>query len=592
MTDDNVDYVDYVFQCDRDMAERRMNGPMSTADTFDDSHLDDDPQPRKVRSEYLGRLVPADLADADDFADFVPAADRGRSTTAAHLSEWDRKRTPGDRERINRLFNSLPTGGDPCPAVVKARDRQHHDNGKPVGDMARLVSLLRLAEQGHKGARDAATDHAMTWRHRTARDSERVIEYALTYIERDGPTPDHKKGCCWPLPEEPPDDEWPPYEPEYDEWPPSTATTDGHNGRAEDVDEPADSWAPLDLGPWLRGEVEQLKPTVGLRRSDGVQLLYPGLEHACIGEMECGKSWFALGHAAAEILAGRRVVYIHFEEPSPADTLARLRALGLSPAEILANLEFIAPARPVLPHDVERLTAAAPALVVLDGQNEGMALHGLDIMKPDGVAGWRRRLVAPFTRAGAAVLQLDHVVKDPERNGGGYALGSVHKGNGINGALFVMENIEPFGKGRRGASAVYVSKDRPGELRQLGKPTKVSRKFLLGVLAVDDSQEYSPNLSVRFFAPSDDEAAPAAAGTTATINEVEQHVLDTIAGIITAGHDPTVRRIRAAADFRAASIDRALERLVLDGRLTEHEGKRGARIFTPTVSHDQKESDE
>jgi hypothetical protein len=60
-----------------------------------------------------------------------------------------------------------------------------------------------------------------------------------------------------------------------------------------------DSWAPLDLGPYLRGEVKRPVPSLGLYRSDGVRLIYPGKEHSVIGEMESGKSWLLLASAAA-----------------------------------------------------------------------------------------------------------------------------------------------------------------------------------------------------------------------------------------------------------------------------------------------------
>lgn len=114
-----------------------------------------------------------------------------------------------------------------------------------------------------------------------------------------------------------------------------------------------------------------------------------------------------------------------------------------------------------------------------------MALHRQSINDPDGAAAYRRRIVKPFTKVGAAVLSLDHVVKDPDKNRGGYALGSVHKGNGLNGALFLLENQEAFGKGTRGVSHIFVTKDRPGRLRQEGQPTKISRKTILATMVVD-----------------------------------------------------------------------------------------------------------
>jgi hypothetical protein len=90
--------------------------------------------------------------------------------------------------------------------------------------------------------------------------------------------------------------------------------------------------------PGLRcvlGEHVTPEPTVGVARTDGLRLLYPGKEHAVIGEMESGKSWLALACVAAEIVRGNRVVYVHFEEADPGDTIERLRALGVRDDEIL-----------------------------------------------------------------------------------------------------------------------------------------------------------------------------------------------------------------------------------------------------------------
>ncbi|MCF7548522.1 DnaB-like helicase N-terminal domain-containing protein [Pseudonocardia sp. WMMC193] len=274
---------------------------------------------------------------------------------------------------------------------------------------------------------------------------------------------------------------------------------------AEAQAETTNSWAPVDLGPYLRGEVERAEPSLGLSRTDGIRLLYPGKEHAVVGEMEAGKSWLCLASVAAELMAGEHVVYIHFEEGDPGDSIERLRLLGVPTDLILTRFRFVGPERMVSRDALDALLSPAPSLVVLDGVNEGMALHSLAIRDEDGAAAFRRLLVKPCTRVGAAVLSADHVVKDPERRGR-YGLGSVHKGNGLSGALIMMENAEPFGRSQRGRSRVFITKDRPGSLRQHGRPDKqVQGKTYMGELVVDDSQTYGPDLTLRFFAPPPDE---------------------------------------------------------------------------------------
>lgn len=68
------------------------------------------------------------------------------------------------------------------------------------------------------------------------------------------------------------------------------------------------------------------------------------------------------------------------------------------------------------------------------------------LWRVDGAARFRRRLVSPFTRAGAAVLACDHLpmVHDASRRD---AYGSVHKGNALDGARILLENTAPFGRG-------------------------------------------------------------------------------------------------------------------------------------------------
>jgi hypothetical protein len=343
-----------------------------------------------------------------------------------------------------------------------------------------------------------------------------------------------------------------------------------------------DSWAPIDLGPYLRGEVVRPTPTVGIARADGLRMLYPGKEHAVIGEMESGKSWFALASAAAELDAGNTVDYLHFEESDPSDTVDRLQALGVRPYQIEKLFRFVAPQRKVSVDALKTLLDPAPTLVILDGVNEAMSMHGWGIREEDGAAQFRRHLVMPCTRVGAAVLSCDHVVKDAERRGRN-AIGSIHKGNGLSGSLILLENAEPFGRGMKGRSHVYVTKDRPGHLRSNGKADKkMPGKTYMGSLMVDDEQVYSPDLVFKFWAPNDEplegEMPPAA-------QDVDDHVVATVKSIVDKGQDANTRAVRAMAGCRAAEVDAALERLVITGRLQRSVGKRGARLFT--VSGDQ-----
>lgn len=345
---------------------------------------------------------------------------------------------------------------------------------------------------------------------------------------------------------------------------------------AIDTGPAADTWKPIDLGPYVRGEVELLEPSIGLMRTDGVRLLYPGREHSVIGEMESGKSWFSLACCAAELVAGAQVCYVHFEEPDPADTVVRLLALGVSEKAIMEQLRFVGPETPVDSARMSRLLDSRPSLFVLDGVNEGLSLHGHSAREEDAISAFRRALVRPALVAGAAVLTCDHVVKDPEKRGR-YGLGSVHKGNALTGVLISLETADPMGRDRRGRSHVYVMKDRPGFLRRVGRPTSLAGKTFLGELIVDDTRERVSYLDLSFVAPASDadrDAALAAAG-----DPLERQVLAAVRMLVGQGMEPNVSRIRAACrGVSTVNVREALDRLEIGGSIVLEYGARNSRI--------------
>lgn len=354
-------------------------------------------------------------------------------------------------------------------------------------------------------------------------------------------------------------------------------------------DRERDSWTPIDLTPYLDGTHERPEPAVGIARQDGLRLLYPGKEHAVIGEMESGKSWFSLASVAAELMAGNTVVYIHFEESDPADSVERLQALGVPGHRIAAGFRFVGPSAPVTPDRIHRLLDPAPTLVILDGQNEGMALHSQAIREEDGAAKFRQLLVKPWTDAGAAVLSCDHVVKDKEARGR-YALGSIHKGNALNGSLILLENQDPFGRGQRGTSRVYAVKDRPGHLRRHGQGTKTSGKTYLGQVVVDDTRRYRDALDLAFLAPAEDIPD---AETGPLRNPLDQWILTAIGSEPeqTVASKRTLFAVMRKHGYHVRDTETmdALDDLVVAGQVTETRGNRGAkgyRIAAPITPSD------
>jgi hypothetical protein len=241
---------------------------------------------------------------------------------------------------------------------------------------------------------------------------------------------------------------------------------------------------------------------------------------------------------AAELTAANHVVYIHYEESNPGSTIEKLRLLGVDDAIIRERFQFVAPARPAHVGWIDALLDPVPALVVHDGVNEAMALHGADIMAADGAAAFRRRLILPCTRVGAATVACDHLpmIRDAGRRD---AYGSVHKGNALDGARILLENATPFGRGMRGVSYVFVTKDRPGYLRGHGRTTKTPGKTFMGALMVDD-MTCGPDFVMRFFAPKDDDDDNPVGKQTVTSAELA----DIVHSVIAAHPDHTVESLR------------------------------------------------
>jgi hypothetical protein len=389
-----------------------------------------------------------------------------------------------------------------------------------------------------------------------------------------------------PLPDEPPE-----FDGHAGEW--SQTTTNGHrpHNDAEDQAEKGDNtaeqvakpttWEPVDLGPYLRGEVEPPRPpNIGIHRSDDIQLCYSGREHAVVGETESAKTWLALGSVAAELGAGHHVVYIHYEEAGPESTIERLRLLGVPDKLLLPPLfRFIAPQKAAHKEWIAALLAPTPTLVVHDGVNEAMSLHASDVMKVDGVSEFRRRLIFPFLRVGAATLACDHM---PMGSDGGRrdAYGSVHKGNALDGARILLENREPFGRKLRGRSHVFVTKDRPGHLRAHGRPTKTPGKTYIGTLIGDDSDPFKP-FSLAFYAPkAEDSTDHPENNPAAELADTVWEVLAALPGRTADSQRALFAQMRKAGhQFTEAKALDAIEDLIADDRVREVKGKRGAKGY-------------
>lgn len=236
---------------------------------------------------------------------------------------------------------------------------------------------------------------------------------------------------------------------------------------------PGSSWKPVDIGPVLSGDVQQVVPMVGCR-DDGQAILYPGRLHTVAGESEAGKTWFCAALVDSEIRGGHHVVIIDPED-NAAGWIGRLTILSTADrVRIADHVTYIQPEEP-MPGAGWRsvnpvLIRHRPTLIIVDGITAAMSLHSLDPLSNADVARFSTEVLRPLTRSGAAVLVTDHVPKAGAA--GRYAIGAAHKLNGVDGAAFMLEARRPFGVGVEGRSTLLIAKDRPGQLRRHGRPAK------------------------------------------------------------------------------------------------------------------------
>jgi hypothetical protein len=233
----------------------------------------------------------------------------------------------------------------------------------------------------------------------------------------------------------------------------------------------APTWVPVDLGSVCE---EQLMPTIGVR-ADGKALLYAGKVHVLYGDSYAGKTWLALTIASQAIEAGKRALFLDFEDDERG-FVSRLRALGVPEHRYTPGPRqrffYVRPGGSLNTEldraNFEALLGKQWDLVTIDGVTESMVLEDLSFLYGHDVAVWLAMLPKRFAEAtGAAVLCIDHVVKDVDKRNGS-PIGSERKVSGLSGASFVIAATDPFIDGGIGCATVRVGKDRHGQVNRHG----------------------------------------------------------------------------------------------------------------------------
>ena len=340
------------------------------------------------------------------------------------------------------------------------------------------------------------------------------------------------------------------------------------------------SWTAQDLSSVLDGTYRPPQPTVG-HRDDGIGLFYPGKVNSIASESEAGKTWLGLLACLQEINSGRHVLYLDFEDDA-GGVVGRLLALGANPRDVRNQFHYVRPeGRPTDLDllDLAQLLQLSPSLAVVDGVTEGMSLMGLELKDNSDVARFSRQLLRPMADAGAAVVTLDHVAKSAE-NRGRYSLGGVHKLNGLNGVMYLLENLRPFGIGVTGRSRIRIAKDRPAQLRRHALPHSSGQAWFGDLVIASECEEFA-QAQIR---------APAAPPDGDPQTDAEAQRLQALQGAIVAalrkaGCPLSKAGIEDRVTGKAADKRRALAALVDDGQVLVTAGPRGAQLHSlPTSS--------
>jgi hypothetical protein len=323
------------------------------------------------------------------------------------------------------------------------------------------------------------------------------------------------------------------------------------------------TWAPVNLDAVLAGDYLDPPPTM-LRRTDGIPLFYAGGVHTVSGESESGKTWLCLLAALQELDAGHDVTFVDFEDRADR-VIARLLALGARPQQIRDHFNYIRPDRPLDDTGRHQLAPALTGrtLVIVDGVTEAMTLHGYDLNSNEDSARFQALLPRWIADHGPAVVMIDHVVKDKEKQDR-HAIGAQHKLAGIDGAAYMVKAIQPFARGKRGIAQIIVAKDRPGYVREQAFGKVIAEFALDGSLNdVIVVAELTPPGRVS--------------GRTEDGRPFEpSHLMERISAYVTANPGLSKKAIEDAMNGRAATKRLALELLVTRGYIGTKAGAKNA----------------
>jgi AAA domain len=224
-----------------------------------------------------------------------------------------------------------------------------------------------------------------------------------------------------------------------------------------DANVAAHSWQPIDLVAAAADPPEP--PMIG-------GLLYPAKRTLLSGETESLKTWLALILAKAEMDAGYAVGWADLDGMGRGEILARLRAIGVTDADIARLFLYYEPddalMGSVLADVLAEISEHKVRLFVIDAFNAMLNVHGLNPMDGVDIETFWREIAQPICNSGATPGLIDHVPKNLD-NRGKYAIGSERKASGAHIHIGFKPLVE-LKRGSIGKTLLKTRKDRAGFL--------------------------------------------------------------------------------------------------------------------------------
>lgn len=265
------------------------------------------------------------------------------------------------------------------------------------------------------------------------------------------------------------------------------------------LEERVSTWAPVDLEPYLAGEIVMPEPGV-LFRDDGVGLFYPGRVNSLYGMSEAAKTWVALYCAVQAMDRGERVVMTDLED-SPEGCLVRLKALGAGDEDLLKLFRYVHPEGPISGMQKYRyghqptnegivaeatfttlLDTFQPHIIIVDTMNVLYGLHGHDTNDATGTATVSDWLKSLCRNGLTAVIVLDHTGKGG--GAGSSPIGAHHKVAMVQGSSLRVDVIDRPKPGAVGTMRLVVHKDRPGAVRAV---STAAAEAVAGIVTIDST---------------------------------------------------------------------------------------------------------